>query len=73
MQKFINITSSKNLAVQVIFDYEGISRPCSVYNGNMVDVPMLVNKNGEADYSIWFHCMTSSSRNVIILGSDTDI
>ena len=37
MQKFINITSSKNMAVQVIFDYEGISTPCSVYNGTMVD------------------------------------
>ena len=63
------ITSSKHLAAQVIFDYEGISQPCSVYNG---DLPMLMNRNGEADYNVWFHCMTSTSRN-IILGSDTDI
>lgn len=73
MQKFRNITSRKNMAVQVILDYEGISTPCSVYNGNVVDLPMLANKNGEADYNVWFHCMTSSSRNIVILGSDTDI
>ena len=34
---------------------------------------MLQNQNGEADYNVWFHCMMSCSRNVIILGSDTDI
>ena len=73
MQKFINITSSKHLAAQVIFDYEGISQPCSVYNGNKTDLPILINRNGEADYNVWFHCMTSTSRNIIILGSDTDI
>ena len=54
------------MAVQVIFDYEGISTPCSVYNGTMVDLPMLTNENGEADYNVWFHCMTSSSRNSCI-------
>ena len=70
---FINITSSKHLAVQVIFDYEGISQPCSVYRGNVLDLPMLANKNGEADYNVWFHCITSSSRKFVILGSDTDI
>ena len=43
------------MAVQVIFDYEGISKPCSVYDGTMVDLPMLANKNGEADYK----CMVS--------------
>ena len=57
----------------MIFDYEGISQPCSVYNGNKTDLPMLMNRNGEADYNVWFHCMTSTSRNIIILGSDTDI
>ena len=30
MQKVIHTTSSKNLSVRVIFDYEGISAPCSV-------------------------------------------
>ena len=34
---------------------------------------MLRNKNGEADYNVWFHCMASSSRNIVVLGSDTDI
>ena len=34
---------------------------------------MLQNKNREADYNVWFHCMMSCSRNVIVLGSDTDI
>ena len=34
---------------------------------------MLQNKNGEADYNVWYHCMMSTSRNVVILGSDTDI
>ena len=63
------------MAVQVIFEYEGISTSCSVYNGTMVDLPMLANKNGEADYNVWFHCMTSSSINIyiVVLGSDTDI
>lgn len=45
----------------------------AVYNGTRVDLPMLANKNGEADYNVWFHCMTSSSRNIVILGSGTDI
>ena len=71
MQKFINTTFSKHLAVQVIFDYKGVSQPCSVYNGNVLDLPMLANKNGEADY-VLFHCMTSS-RNIVILSSDMDI
>ena len=61
MQKVINITSSKDLAAQVIFDYEGISQPCSVYK---TDLPMLMNRNGEADY-VWFNCMTSTSRNIL--------
>ena len=33
---------------------------------------MLKNKHGEADYNVWYHCMSSISSN-IILGSDTDI
>ena len=73
MQKFIHITSTKYLAVQVILDYEDISQPCSIYRGNILDLPMLANENGEADYNVWFHCMSSASRNVVILGSDTDI
>ena len=73
MQKLINLTSSKHLAAQVIFDYEDISQPCSVYNGNKINLPMLMNRNGEADCNVWFHCMTSTSRNIVILGSDTDI
>ena len=73
MQKFISITCGKNLAVQVIIDYGGISAPCSVYNGSILDLPMLENKNGEADYNVWYHCMASSSTNIVVLGSDTDI
>ena len=72
-QKFIYITSTKYLAVQVILGYEGIGQPCSIYRGCVLDLPMLVNENGEADYNVWFHCMASASRNVVILGSDTDI
>ena len=34
---------------------------------------MLKNKNGEADFNIWYHCITSTSQNFVILGSDTDI
>ena len=34
---------------------------------------MLTNKNGEADYNVWYHCLSSLSSNIVILGSDTDI
>ena len=60
-------------AVQVILDYEGIGQPCSIYRRCVLDLPMLVNENGEADYNVWFHCMASASRNVVILSSDTNI
>ena len=56
-----------------MLDYEGIACPCIIYNGVKLDLPMLKNNNGEADYNVWYHCMTSMLQNVIILGSDTDI
>ena len=34
---------------------------------------MLKNQNGEADNNAWYHCMTTTSKKVIVLGSDTDI
>ena len=59
-----------NYLVLHVVAAQGISTPCSVYNGNMLQLPMLENKNGEADYNVWYHCMASSSTN---MGSDTDI
>ena len=34
---------------------------------------MLRNENGEADYNVCYHCMMSTCRQIVILGSDTDI
>ena len=73
MTKFIELTCLKKLRVHVIIDYEDIVYPCTVYNGVKFDLPMLQNKNGEADYNVWYHCITSTSQNFVILGSDTDI
>lgn len=72
MDQFIELSCSKQLPVQIIVDYDDINSPVSIYNGGRTDLPMLQNKNGEADY-VWYHCMMSTSRNVVILGSDTDI
>ena len=73
MTKFIELTCSNKLPVHVILDYEGIACPCIIYNGVKFDLPMIQNENEEADYNVWYHCMTSTSQNCIILGSDTDI
>ena len=62
MTKFIELTCLKKLQVHVIIDYEDIVYPCTVYNGVKFDLPMLQNKNGEADYNVWYHCITSTSQ-----------
>ena len=56
-----------------MLDYENIACPCRIYNGVKLNLPMLKNNNGEADYNVWYHCMISMLQNVTILGSDTDI
>ena len=58
--------------VQIVIDYEDLNCPLSIYNGGQTYLPMLQNKNGEADY-VWYHCMMSTSRNIIIMRSDMDI
>ena len=72
MEQFIQLSYSKQLPVQIIIDYEDLNCPLSIYNGGQTYLPMLHNKNGEADYNVWY-CMMSTSRNIIIMGSDTDI
>ena len=59
--------------IHLIFDHEHISCPCLASVGNILDLPMLKNKNGEADYNVWFHCIMSTSDKIVVLGSDTDI
>ena len=73
MDQFIKFGMDSNLSVNIILDYEDIECPCAIYKGSKVDLEMLKNKNGEADYNVWYHCMSSLSSNIIILGSDTDI
>ena len=73
MTKFVELTCLSKLPVHVILDYEDLGCPCTIYNGAMFDLPMLKNENGEADYNLWYHCMTSTSQQIVILGSDTDI
>lgn len=72
MAKFTELGCCNKLPVHVILDYQDMC-PFIIYNGVKIDLPMLDNKNGEADYNVWFHCMTCTLQNVIILGSDTDI
>ena len=73
MKQFVKFGSDSHMPVHIILDYEDIDCPCDIYQGGRFDLPMLKNKNGEADYNLWYHCMASTSSKVIILGSDTDI
>ena len=73
MNCFIKFGSNNPCPVFLVLDYEEIDCPCLVYNGTVVDLPMFKNQNGEADYNVWYHCITSTSNNIIVLGSDTDI
>ena len=73
MDQFIQLSCCKRLPVQIIIDYDDLSCPISIYNGGQTDLAMLKINNGEADYNVWYHCMMSTSRHIIILGSDTDI
>ena len=73
MNQFIKFGMDSNLSINIILDYEDIECPCAIYEGRKMDLEMLRNKNGEADYNVWYHCMSSLSSNIIVLGSDTDI
>ena len=56
MNQFIKFGTDSNLSINIL-DYEEIECPCAVYEGNKVDLGML-NKNGEADYNVWYHCLS---------------
>ena len=73
MTQFIKFGSDDPTTVQLILDYQDLDCPCSIYMGWKSDLTMLKNKNGEADYNLWFHCMASTSSKLVLLGSDTDI
>ena len=73
MNSFIKIACNNPSPVQIIIDYVEIDCPCFIHNGNVFTLPMLKNQNGEADYNVWYHCMTTTSNEVIVLGSDTNI
>ena len=72
MNQFIKFGTDSNISINIILDYEEIECPCAIYEGNKVDLGML-NKNGEVVYNVWYHCLSSLSSNIVILGSDTDI
>ena len=57
MDQFIKFGMDSDLSVNIILDYEDIECPCSMYKRSKVDLEMLKNKNknGEADYNIWYH------------------
>ena len=59
MEKFIKFGIDSNLSVNIILDYEDMECPCAIYQGSKMDLEMLKNKNGEADYNVWYHCMSS--------------
>ena len=73
MKYFIKIGTNNPSSVFIIIDYEEIDCPCLVFNGSVMNLPMIKNHNGEADYNVWYHCTTSTSNRIIVLGSDTDI
>ena len=70
MNSFIKIACNNPSPVQIIIDYEEIDCPYFVHNGNVFTLPMLKIQNG---YNVWYHCMTTTSNKVIVLGSDTEI
>lgn len=71
--QFIKFGEDSNLSITVIFDYEDIDCPCAIYKGSKINLEILKNENGEADSNVWYHCISSLSSNIIILGNDTDI
>ena len=73
MQQFTVLTCRANLPTHVIIDYEYVICPVNIYRGKLLELPMLANNNGEADYNVWYHCMKSTHSHIIVLGSDTDI
>ena len=74
MKKFQDFACSPQIvSIQIVLDYEGIDSPISIASGSCIHVPCLRNQLGEADYNLWYHCITSTSNNIIIVGSDTDI
>ena len=73
MEQFKVLTCSADLPAHIILDYEGITCPIYIYKGVQVELQILRNENGEADYNVWYHCMMSTCRQLVILGSDTDI
>ena len=73
MDQFVKFGIHSHLSVNIILDYEDMACPCAIYQGSKMDLEMLKNNNGEADYNVWYHCMSSLSHNILIIGSDTDI
>ena len=59
MDQFIKFGMDSNLSINIILDYEDIEHPCAIYQGNKIELQMLKNENGEADYNVWYHCMSS--------------
>ncbi len=62
-----------NLPCQLIIATEFTSNPISIYSESEVSVLTLKNAHGEADYNVWLHAISSLSRNILVIGSDTDI
>ena len=73
MDYFVKTATNNSTQIQLILDHEDLSCPCLVSAGNVLSLPILKNRNGEADYNVWFHCMMSTSEKIVVLGSDTDI
>ena len=63
MEEFMKFGKKSRLSVNVILDYEDIECPCAIYEGNRTNLQMLKDENGEADYNVWYHCMSSLSFN----------
>ena len=51
MKQFIELGEDSNLSANIILDYEDIECPCAIYEGTKIQLEMLKNNNGEADYS----------------------
>ena len=66
MDQFVKFGIDSNLSVNIILDYEDIECPCAIYQGSKMDLQMLKN-NGEADYNVWYHCVSSLSHNIIVV------
>ena len=73
MNSFRQMAMQIDLSIALIFDYADIQQPVVILNRRELPLPMLSNKNGEADYNVWFHVRNSLTQTILITGSDTDI